>query len=449
MGLGRSFSIPSYAGARCGSITPVTSIAGLQQVTSSGWHQSASFSPLTPQVTDTLSTEQAAEVYQLTTECWALGSELAKQFQTISGLEAMLHATAHETVLSGCVACSTTYRITTTIQNAVEGKSTLHGLCIEANKAWKNVNDVILSYLLRYDSQLEGFITSPEDILWDKHEEIWRHIHSLAETANLSPQTSLTLALQTLDWLPTIPLDLSYHVGVPMMFTYGPELYELQSWSATGDANYLLDSHAQVTNLLSRKLVHMCDGVGPDDPSPSRAASPTGSTVPNSLAHSPTRSHSCSRTPSCKTKMERSRSSSVSSTHSQEDKPKSLAESGGKDSNNSDSTSQEDNKTDDEGEANSDGKAFRDGEGSDGRSSDSEDSNDGGEIADHDGGAEESNSKAKGSNAESSSSSSKTDGEIPTRVAPLVKETKQGILTKEAKGGNPNFSQMLSLPDLD
>ena len=78
MGFGGSFSVPSYAGVHCGSITPVTSIAGLQQVTGSGWHQSASFSPLTPQVTDTLSAEQAAEVYQLSAECWALGSKLAK-----------------------------------------------------------------------------------------------------------------------------------------------------------------------------------------------------------------------------------------------------------------------------------------------------------------------------------------------------------------------------------
>ena len=116
MGLGGSFSIPSYAGARHSSITPVTSIAGSQQVTSSRWHQSASFSPLTPQVTDTLSTEQATEVYELTAECSALGSELAKQFQTLSGLKSMhctvAQAMAHETVL----AHSTTYEVAMTIQ---------------------------------------------------------------------------------------------------------------------------------------------------------------------------------------------------------------------------------------------------------------------------------------------------------------------------------------------
>ena len=320
---------------------------------------------------------------------------------------------------------------------------------MEANKASKEANDVIFSHLLRYDSQLVAFILSAEATLWDKCEEVWRHFNRLVETANISPQTSLALALQTLDWLPTILWDLSYSMGIPMMFAYGPELYELQPWGIVGDADYLLDSHTQATNLLYHKLVHMCDGVSPDDPSPSRVASPASSAMLNSLAHSPTRSCSCSRTPPCETKMERSCSSSVSSTHSQEVKPKSPAGSGGKDSDDNDSTSQEGNETDEEDEANSNGEAPGDREDSDSKSSDSEDSNGGSEIADHNKGAKESNSKAEGSDAESDSSSSETDGEIPTRAATPAKETKGGTLMKEAKGGNPNSSQTLSLPDLD
>ena len=221
---------------------------------------------------DTLSTEQAAEIYQLTAECQALGSKPAKQFQTLSGLKSMHHATAHETVLLGCVALSTTYGFATTIQNAKEQESTLCGLCAKANKAWKDASDVIFSHLLGYDSQLVGFITSAEGTLQDKREGIWRHVPSLMETANISPQTSLALALQTLDWLPTISWDLSYHMGIPMMFAYGPELHELQSWSAAGDADYLLDSHAQAANLLSHKLACMCDAVGPDNPQPQQSS---------------------------------------------------------------------------------------------------------------------------------------------------------------------------------
>ena len=102
------------------------------------------------------------------------------------------------------------------------------------------------------------------------------------------------------------------------MFAYGPESYDFQTLSTTGDGDYLLDNDAQATNLLSHKLAHMADRAGPDDPSPIRAASPAGSAgsaVPLSPAYSPSRS--CSRTPICETEKERSRSSSASSTHSQ------------------------------------------------------------------------------------------------------------------------------------
>ena len=245
-------------------------------------------------------------------------------------------------------------------------------------------------------------------------------------------------------------------MGVPMMFAYGPELYELQPWSTAGDAKYLLDSHTQAANLLPCKLAYMYNRAGPDDPSPGRAASPSGSAVLNSPAHSPTRSCSRSRTPSHETKMERSCSNSAFSTCSQEIKPKSPAGSGGEDSDGSNSTSQEGNETNEENKANSDSKASGDGEESDSESSHSEGSSGGGEIAvaadpeeDHNGEAEESSSEAEGSDAESGSSSSETDGEIPTRVATWAKETKGSTPMKETKGGNPNSPQMLSLPDLD
>ena len=97
MELSGSFSVPGYAGVHQGSITPVTSVVRLQQVTSSGWHLPVPFSPLTLQDMDTLSAEQVAEVYQLTTECQAMGPDLAKQFQTLCGLEAMHHTMAQTT----------------------------------------------------------------------------------------------------------------------------------------------------------------------------------------------------------------------------------------------------------------------------------------------------------------------------------------------------------------
>ena len=135
--------------------------------------------------------------------------------------------------------------------------------------------------------------------------------HSHVDTANIPHRICLPLALQTLDQLPAIPWDLSYHVGIPLMFAYSPESCNFQTWSATRDGEYLLDNDAMTTNLLSCKLVHMADGAGPDDPSPIRAASPAslaGSATP-SPAHSPSRSRS--RTLIHETEKERSHSSSI------------------------------------------------------------------------------------------------------------------------------------------
>ena len=146
-GLSGSFNISGDARMCRGSLTPATSIAGSQQVTSSRWHPPAPFSPLTLQDLDSLSAKQATEIYQLATECQALGSDLAKRFQTICGLKAShcaaAQATTHETVLSRCLIHSTAYAVAATTQQAEKWESTLCRLQDEANKVWKDANDVI------------------------------------------------------------------------------------------------------------------------------------------------------------------------------------------------------------------------------------------------------------------------------------------------------------------
>ena len=159
-----------------GSLNPVTSVARLQQVTSSGWHHPAPFSLLPLQGLEPLSAKQATEIYQLATECQALGSDLAKQFQTICWLKAshctVAQATAHEMVLSRCLIHSAAYAVAATTQQVKEWESTLHRLCDKANKVWKDANDVIFSHLLKYNSELADFLNSAEDALRNKCDEI-------------------------------------------------------------------------------------------------------------------------------------------------------------------------------------------------------------------------------------------------------------------------------------
>ena len=146
IGLSGSFNIPGDPGMHHGNLTPVTSVTGLQQVTSSRWHHPVPFSLLPLQGLDPLSAEQATKIYQLATECQALGSDLAKWFQTICELKAshqtVAQTTTHEMVLFRCLVCSTAYAVAATTQQAEECESTLCRLHKEANKAWKDANDI-------------------------------------------------------------------------------------------------------------------------------------------------------------------------------------------------------------------------------------------------------------------------------------------------------------------
>ena len=81
-----SFSYYGPLGFSRGGATPTASVAGLQHVSSSMWQPSGLTS--LPAM-ETLNAEQSTEIFNLVTECQALSTELPKQFQTLSELEAM------------------------------------------------------------------------------------------------------------------------------------------------------------------------------------------------------------------------------------------------------------------------------------------------------------------------------------------------------------------------
>ena len=99
------------------------------------------------------------------------------------------------------------------------------------------------------------------------------------------------MLLQILQWLPSILWDLSFCMGVPSMFVYGPEVYELHPWDGAGDGGFSLDTGTHAINLLTQKLAELHDRASSDKVSPSRGPSPTGLTAPQCTASSLARSH--------------------------------------------------------------------------------------------------------------------------------------------------------------
>ena len=155
-GLYNSFSYSGPTGFYRDGATPMTSVAGSYHVSSSTWQPTGLTSPPAMQ---TLNIEQSTENFNLVAECQALSTDLAKQFQKLSGFKAMHHtmtqATAHETINVGQIAWDAVYSIMSVGQTQdKKHEETLQQLCTKADKAWKDTNDLVFQHQLHYDEQL-------------------------------------------------------------------------------------------------------------------------------------------------------------------------------------------------------------------------------------------------------------------------------------------------------
>ena len=119
-----------------------------------------------------LTINQANSLFKLATECQALSIKLAKQFQVLSGLEAMhrnsIQGMAHETLTLGHSAWEATYLAI--LQDRVsEAKCEAMTRCLisEADAAWKEVHEVMYNHQLQYYQQLTTFLMDAETALND------------------------------------------------------------------------------------------------------------------------------------------------------------------------------------------------------------------------------------------------------------------------------------------
>ena len=159
----------------------------------------------------------------------------------------------------------------------------------------------MFNHQLLYDGQLMAFSSNAERTLQEKQDEVWGCVHKLTDMAGVSHNTCLGLALQVLSKLPTIQIDLSYHMPIPMMLAYGPESYAYQTWCEDGGETSSLSGEARASHLLTWKPEWLACGGRIDDSSSDRSACPAHSacsTAPRSLRRSSSQSHSQSRSPS-------------------------------------------------------------------------------------------------------------------------------------------------------
>ena len=157
------FNFPRHPVAGPGNLMPsISSLAGSHHV-SSTWPAGVFTSgPSSPHLT----IDQANSLFKLAAECQALGIKLAKQFQVLSGLEAMHHNSiqgrVHETLTLRCSVQEAAY--SAILWDRVpedECKAMTCHLHSGANAAWKD------NHQLQYDRQLATFLMEAKMALND------------------------------------------------------------------------------------------------------------------------------------------------------------------------------------------------------------------------------------------------------------------------------------------
>ena len=253
----------------------VPSIAGSHHMLSTwppGMFISRSSSPC-------LTIDQANSVFKLAAECQVLGIKLAKEFQVLSGLEAMHHnsiqGTAHETLTLGHSAREAAHlAIPWDEVSKAEHKATTHCLCSEADTVWKEMHVVMYNHQLHYDWWLSAFLTDMEMTLNNMRDEVWGAIRALAENEGIMFNDCLGLTLQVLNLLPWIPVDVLFQTQIPLTIAYCPESSIYRRWRPKQGGVSSLHKEVRASHTLSKVLggVTHQPSVGADHP-PSPGAS--------------------------------------------------------------------------------------------------------------------------------------------------------------------------------
>ena len=162
-----SFNIPGLPSMGFGSLTPsVPSVTGSHHISSTWPPDTFPSGPSAPHLT----IDQVTSLFGLASECQALGVRLAKDFQMLSGLQAIhcnsVQGTVHETLTLGHLAHEAAYVaiLQDNIMDA-EHEATTRCLHSEADAAWKKMHEVMYNRQLEYDWWLSDFLKEAEAML--------------------------------------------------------------------------------------------------------------------------------------------------------------------------------------------------------------------------------------------------------------------------------------------
>ena len=251
-----NFNLPGYPAVGPSNLTPtVPSLAGSHHVSSTWPLGMFTSGPSSPHLT----IDQANSIFKLAAECQVLGVKLAKEFKVLSGLQAMhcnsIQGMVHETLTLGHSAPEATYSaILRDGVSKAECEDMTRHLCSEADATWKEMHEVMYNNQLQYDQQLSTFLTDTETTLNNMRGDIWATIHALAENEGITLDACLGLALQVLNLLLQIPIDILFQTQIPLTIAYYLESSIYRRWCPEQGGVSLFHKEVRASRTLSKVL---------------------------------------------------------------------------------------------------------------------------------------------------------------------------------------------------
>ena len=235
-----------------------------------------------------LTIDQANSIFKLAAECQVLSIKLAKEFQVLSGLEAMhrnsIQGTVHETPTLGHLAWEAAYSaiLWDKIFEA-EHEAMTRCLHSEADVARKEMHEVMYNHQLHYNWWLSTFLMDMEMALNNMKDKVWAAIHTLAENEGITFDACLGLALQVLNLLLQIPIDILFQTQIPLTITYCPESSVYRRWHPEQGSVSPLRKEVRASCTLSKvlgRVTHQPSEGMDCPPSPAASDNSAGSSRP-------------------------------------------------------------------------------------------------------------------------------------------------------------------------
>ena len=150
----------------------------------------------------------------------------------------------------------------------------------------------VYNHQLHYDGQLAKFLADAKMALNNMCGKVWDTIHTLAESESIMYNACLGITLQVLNLLLQIPIDISFHMQIPLTTTHCPESSIYRKWCPKKGGISPLRKEIRASHTLSKVLggvTHqLSESAGrPPSSTPSdHSVGPSGSQGSGHQAHS-------------------------------------------------------------------------------------------------------------------------------------------------------------------